>query len=220
MTKYNTPVLWGTWLTGVMITLAPLASAGTIGINGGSLIVGTESGDGQQSIVGTTSGTNLLISGVNFDLVTPGCSGSGPGSFLCPVSGFNQLLVLGGDGDDVIDLTRISAPSFAITILGGAGADLLLGSGHHDRIFGDTGDDVLIGGPGTDCLNGGPGDNVLIGGGCNAGTEPVIAPLPRANAPEPAGLLLVASGLGVLPMMRRKLLSITSAQRPRRETSY
>ncbi len=212
MTKCNAPVLWGTLLAGVMITVAPLASAGTIGISGGSLIVGTEAGDGQQSIVGTTSGTNLLISGVNFDLVTLGCSGSGLGSFLCPISGFSQLFILGGDGDDVIDLTRISAPSFAITILGGAGADVLLGSGHHDHIFGGTDDDVLIGGPGTDCLNGGPGDNVLIGGGCNAGAEPIIAPLPRATAaPEPAGLLLMAGGLGVLPLMGRKILK----ERPR-----
>src|SRR5689334_21534260 len=102
MTKSDLPIPWkisrfrtSIRLAGAMaslvITLAPLASAGTIGISGGSLIIGTEPGDGSQAIFGSTAGQDILFTGINFDLVTPGCTGSGPGSFLCPVSGFTSL---------------------------------------------------------------------------------------------------------------------------------
>ena len=212
MNKYNAPAMLnpvrsarspriaGALLAGLMVTLAPLASAGTIGISGGRLIVGTEPGDAEQAISVSISGTDLVILGVNFDLVTPGCTGQG--TFLCALSGFNELVILGGSGDDVVDLSGISAPGFAITVLGGAGADVLIGSGGNDKMYGGSGDDVLIGGAGLNCLSGGPGNNIVLQGGCNAGPDPVIAPLTRTNVPEPGGLALLATGLVVLPFTR------------------
>jgi hypothetical protein len=195
-------------LAGLLFTLAPLASAGTIGISDGKLIVGTEPQDDSQVITASIAGTNLLISGVNFDLVTPGCTGLA--AVTCALSGFNELIVLGGKGDDVIDLSAISAPPFATLILGGPGDDVLIGSGGDDTIFGGPGDDVLIGGPGTDCLSAGGGNNIVIQArtSCFDGPDPVITPLPRpaSDAPEPGGLLLLGTGLAAL-LMRRNLES-------------
>jgi hypothetical protein len=198
----------GALFASMIFILAPLASAGTIGISDGKLIVGTEPGDGSQAISASIVGTNLVISGVNFDIVTPGCTGVG--DVTCALSGFNELIVLGGAGDDVISLGAISAPTFSTLILGGPGDDVLIGSGGDDTIFGGPGDDILIGGPGIDCLVGGPGNNVQIQAprsSCFNGPDPVITPLPRVAAatPEPSALWLMGTGLAVLPLTRRKL---------------
>lgn len=204
------PLLSGTWaagivLAGMMAIVAPPASAGTIGITSdGKLIVGTEAGDPSQSISASIAGTNLVISGVKFDLVTPGCTRIG--DVFCSLSGFNELIVLGGNGDDAIILSAIAAPPpFTTLILGGSGNDVLVGSGGDDTIFGGPGDDILIGGPGVDCLSPGPGNNVLIQAPLScAGPDPVITPLPRTETavPEPSGLLLLATGLAFLPLAR------------------
>jgi Ca2+-binding RTX toxin-like protein len=197
----------GILVVGLMMTLAPVAFAGTIGITvDGKLIVGTEPGDGNQVITASIVGTDLLISTLNFDVVTPGCSGFG--TVTCALSGFNELIVLGGDGDDVINLSAITAPTFATLILGGAGNDLLIGSGGDDTIFGGPGDDVLIGGPGDDCLNAGSGGNVVIQAAlpsCFDGPDPVITPLPRptASVAEPGGVWLLGTGLGALAITKR-----------------
>ena len=207
--SFRRPLLTGALLAGLMMTLGSIASAGTLGISLGRLIVGTEPGDGNQAIVASMVGPDLRVSGIDFDLVTPGCTSQGSSTFTCAVSGFSELVVLGGDGDDVIDLSAISRPTFDVTILGGPGDDVLIGSGGDDSIFGGPGDDVLIGGPGNDCLSPGSGNNVVIQAvraGCANGPDPVITPLPRAEVvPEPSGVFLLATVFVALPLARRKL---------------
>jgi hypothetical protein len=118
------------------------------------------------------------------------------GSLTCPLASFQELVILGGDGDDVIQLTGISGLTFAITALGGRGNDVLVGTPGNVKLFGGPGDDVLINMPGN-CFSRGTGDDIVLGGGCDAGPEPEIAPLPRpaADTPEPDGLLLLGTGL-------------------------
>jgi hypothetical protein len=191
-----------------MTMLAVPAVAGTIGISGGILIVGTEPGDGNQVFAPTIVGTDLILPNLNSDIVTLGCSGVG--SITCPLAGFQELVILGGDGDDVIQLSGISGLSFAITALGGSGDDVLVGTPGNVKLFGGPGDDVLINMPGN-CFSRGTGNDVVLGGGCDAGPEPVITPLPRqiAEAPEPGGLLLVGSVLVALVVSRRVLQTAT-----------
>ncbi len=50
------------------------------------------------------------------------------------------------------------------TIIGGSGADVLLGTTANDRIEGQDGLDLLIGAPGDDILIGGPGVDIIFGG--------------------------------------------------------
>jgi len=200
--------LAGRWLAGMMMALVPLASAGTIGISDGKLIVGTEPGDGGVSINVSIVGSDLAfsISGAPFVVVTPGCAGVS--LITCSLSGFNEVDVLGGDGDDAIILSDInSPPPFATFLFGGKGADVLVGSAGDDTIFGDAGDDLLIGGPGVDCLVPGTGSDVVIQAPLTCGgPEPVITPLPRpatASSPEPGAVWLFASGIVALPLTRR-----------------
>ncbi|WP_223551173.1 LapA family giant adhesin, partial [Pseudomonas sp. A-B-19] len=50
------------------------------------------------------------------------------------------------------------------TLLGGAGNDILFGSGGNDTLDGGKGNDILLGGTGNDTLMGGQGSDILIGG--------------------------------------------------------
>jgi Ca2+-binding RTX toxin-like protein len=61
-------------------------------------------------------------------------------------------------------MTRSMAASATITLVGGAGDDMLFGGPGNDHLLGGPGDDSLFGGDGDDRLVGGPGDDVLVGG--------------------------------------------------------
>jgi Ca2+-binding RTX toxin-like protein len=185
-----------------MIALAVPASADTIGISGGILIVGAEPGDGNQVFAPIINGSDLVFPNFDADIVTPGCSGVG--TISCPLAGFTELAILGGDGDDVIQLSGISGLTFAITALGGPGDDVLIGTPGNVKLFGGPGDDVIISMPGN-CFSRGTGDDIVLGAGCDAGPEPAITPLPRQTAatPEPDGLLLGGSVLVGLVVTRR-----------------
>jgi hypothetical protein len=188
-------------VAGLMITLAVPASAKTIGISGGVLIVGTESGDGNQVFAPTITGSDLVLPNLDADIVTPGCTGVG--SITCPLAGFQELVILGGDGDDVIQLSGISGLTFPIIALGGPGNDVLVGTPGNVKLFGGPGDDVLINMPGN-CFSRGTGADVVLGGGCDAGPEPAFTPLPRqvTATSEPGGLLLVGAALVALVTSR------------------
>lgn len=175
-----------------MIALAVPAFADTIGISGGVLIVGAEPGDPSQVFAPVIDGSNLVFLNLDADIVTPGCTGVG--SIACPLAGFQELVILGGDGDDVIQLSGISGLTFPIIALGGPGDDILIGTPGDVKLFGGPGDDVLINMRGN-CFSRGTGADVVLGGGCDAGPEPAFSPLPRqiAQAPEPGGLLLIGT---------------------------
>lgn len=183
-------------LASLMITLAVPASAVTIGISNGTLIVGAEAGDGNQLFAPTVAGSDLVFATLDADIVTPGCAFAG--SITCPLAGFQELVILGGDGDDVIQLSGISGLTFAIIALGGPGNDVLVGTPGKVKLFGGPGDDVLISMAGN-CFSRGTGADIVLGGGCDAGPEPTIAPLPRESAetPEPGGLFLVGTVFAV-----------------------
>lgn len=72
----------------------------------------------------------------------------------------DSLVINGLGGQDIIDASGLAG--MLLTIDGGEGDDVLIGSAAPDTILGGDGDDVLMGGGGADVLDGGTGDNVLI----------------------------------------------------------
>ena len=83
-------------------------------------------------------------------------------------------------GDDVFDGSALAAGAIGLTVDGGDGDDVIIGSAGDDVLLGGAGDDVLIGGPGIDVLDGGGGRRrhriQLVGGdvmvrGFEAGDE-------------------------------------------------
>ena len=203
----NTTKFITTAIFALLTVILPLSAlAGTIGISGGKLIVGTEAGDVDQVFAPTISGQNIVFDNLAFDIVTAGCTGAG--SITCSLADFQELVILGGNGDDVINLFGISPATFAITALGANGDDILIGTpGIKIKLYGGAGDDVLEAATGN-CVSGGIGANVVIGGSCNAGDEPIITPLPRqtSEVPEPSELMLMGTGLAtVAGQLRRRL---------------
>jgi VCBS repeat-containing protein len=80
----------------------------------------------------------------------------------------------GGDGDDCIDASAITARGVILhggagndRLTGGAGNDRIDGGSGHDQLYGGCGNDVLVGGEGNDCLYGGDGNDLLDGGAGN-----------------------------------------------------
>ena len=86
-----------------------------------------------------------IDSGGGDDIIVLGCLDYGCGASF-------ETILDGGAGDDVMDASRAAR---SVTLIGGAGNDILLGG---------RGNDVLIGGDGYDILRGGCGDDVLLGG--------------------------------------------------------
>jgi Ca2+-binding RTX toxin-like protein len=72
----------------------------------------------------------------------------------------DRLVINMGDGDDVVDASGLGAV-IGLTVDGGAGDDVLIGSDGNDLLIGGPGADVLLGGPGADAFDSDPADVVL-----------------------------------------------------------
>ncbi|HJS37918.1 MAG TPA: hypothetical protein VJ789_07300 [Burkholderiales bacterium] len=71
----------------------------------------------------------------------------------------DRLTINGLGGDDVIDATSLEADGIQLTLNGGLGADVFLGSEGDDLINGGDGDDVALMGAGDDVFVWNPGDD-------------------------------------------------------------
>jgi Ca2+-binding RTX toxin-like protein len=124
----------------------------------GTLTVTGDAADDTGVLTADATG-NILLNG---DPITGG-----------PTLG-NTLAVLmdGGDGNDVLDVSALPGAGRATvlnggngddSLVGGLGSDCLIGGAGNDTLRGNQGDDILIGGDGNDLLDGGSGDDRLEG---------------------------------------------------------
>jgi Ca2+-binding RTX toxin-like protein len=125
-----------------------------------------------NSVVGDNAADSVTIKGTtNSDVITI----SGSPATGVSVTGLQAAVNITGsepaldglfiealEGDDVVTAADLQAGVIILTVDGGPGDDVIIGSQGNDILFGGDGDDVLNGGPGQDVLDGGAGANVLI----------------------------------------------------------
>jgi Ca2+-binding RTX toxin-like protein len=80
-------------------------------------------------------------------------------SIFFPEAANDRLVLNGLGGDDVIDATSLEAGGIRLTMNGGLGADVFLGSEGNDLVNGGDGDDVALMGAGDDTFVWNPGDD-------------------------------------------------------------
>ncbi len=141
--------LTGTGVTSVVLDLAAPPGSGAGDNQADTVIVNATTGDDSVVITGTSAGVD--VRGLTATVSIFGSEGA-----------LDQLLIHLLGGDDVVEASGLQAGVIGLTVDGGPGADVLIGSAGADVLLGGEGDDVLEGGPGNDVLDGGPGDNVLI----------------------------------------------------------
>jgi Ca2+-binding RTX toxin-like protein len=133
--------------------------------------------------VSTSGGVLRFGGGSGADVVTVSNGQLRINGVLHSLAGISEVRVWGRGGNDTIDLSALSIPTF---VDGGSGNDLLTGGGADDVIFGGLGDDQITGGAGNDLLLGGDGkdrivgaagDDILVAGdlGCRFGLETLRA---------------------------------------------
>ncbi|HSI32492.1 MAG TPA: hypothetical protein VK986_02795, partial [Tepidisphaeraceae bacterium] len=100
----------------------------------------------------------------------------GPDTVMADASVVLPMTLLGGAGDDVL-----GGGSADDDVQGGDGADVLMGNAGDDALGGGAGRDVVIGGLGKDAIGGGGDDDVLIGGTTSYDTDETALSLIRAE---------------------------------------
>src|SRR4029453_9766962 len=76
-----------------------------------------------------------------------------------PEQANDRLTLNGQGGDDVMDATSLEADGMQLTMNGGLGADVLLGSEGGDLVNGGDGNDLAVMGAGDDTFVWNPGDD-------------------------------------------------------------
>jgi Ca2+-binding RTX toxin-like protein len=137
-------------------------SVSNVALNLGATI-GSVVGDGAVDVVtinGTTNNDVINIAGsAAAGVSVTGLQASVNITGSEPTDG---LIIQALDGDDAVTASDLQAGAIILTVDGGPGNDVIVGSQGNDILLGGDGDDVLIGGPGQDVLDGGPGNNTII----------------------------------------------------------
>jgi Ca2+-binding RTX toxin-like protein len=137
--------LTGTDVTQLNLDLASPAGSGTGDGQADSVIVNGTNGADVIAVAGSSSG--ITVSGL---VAWVHISGNEAAN--------DQLTVNALAGDDTIDASGLQANVIALSLNGGAGADVLIGSQGNDLINGGTGNDVALMGAGDDTFVWNPGD--------------------------------------------------------------
>jgi Ca2+-binding RTX toxin-like protein len=127
--------LTGTGVKQVAIDLAGV-QGGTTG-DGAADTVTVNGSAGNNQITVSTSGTALVVDGLSAQV-----------SVAHAEAANDRLIINGGAGDDTINASAVPAGNAALTLAGGAGNDVLIGSGGNDTFlfnFGEGGQDVVKG---------------------------------------------------------------------------
>jgi len=139
--------LSGTGVTQVAIDLASPPGSGAGDLAAHSVTVNATKGDDVIEVLGQDG--SLTVAGLP-ELVTISAS-----------EATDALVVAGGAGNDTLSAMTLPALNTMLTLDGGAGNDVLLGSRGDDRLLGGDGKDFVDGNQGNDIALLGAGDDVF-----------------------------------------------------------
>jgi len=139
--------LSGTGVTQVAIDLASPPGSGAGDLAADSVTVNATKGDDVIEVLGQDG--SLTVAGLP-ELVTISAS-----------EATDALVVAGGAGNDTLSAMTLLALNTMLTLDGGAGNDVLLGSRGDDRLLGGDGKDFVDGNQGNDIALLGAGDDVF-----------------------------------------------------------
>jgi Ca2+-binding RTX toxin-like protein len=141
--------LTGTGVTQVAIDLASPSGSGT--------------GDGAADTVtvnGTSGSNNIQVSGTGGSVTVAGLPATV--TFAGSEGANDKLIIEAGAGNDVINAAGLAAGVIGLTIDGGAGNDMIIGSQGDDTLIGGDGNDTVIGGRGNDTALLGNGNDTFV----------------------------------------------------------
>lgn len=137
-----------------------------------AVVVSFDVGTGQLTVnAGATDSVAISATGGASGAVVVQINGTANTQFgtVAP-SSVQSIVVNGGAGDNLVDLSTVSRRDFTnisgvgITLLGAGGNDTLSGSDFGDNISGEAGADLILGGAGADTLSGGSENDIIFGG--------------------------------------------------------
>src|SRR5262245_23519700 len=140
--------LSGTGVTQVAIDLASPPGSGAGDLAADSVTVNGTKGDDHVEVQGQNG--SLTVAGLP-ELVTISAS-----------EATDALVVAGGAGNDTLSAVTLPALNTMLTLDGGAGNDVLLGSRGDDRLHGGDGNDFVDGNQGNDTAQLGAGDDTFV----------------------------------------------------------
>jgi Ca2+-binding RTX toxin-like protein len=149
-------------ITGTGVADTILGSGGDDSLSGGA-------GNDVFQYTGTSTGFDAVNGGDGTDTIAALANNTVIGlSAMAGVEtissgGFTGVAIAGSSAADTLDFSNITL-SGIVSIGGGAGNDVITGTGAADTILGGNDNDTLNGGDGNDMLNGGSGTNQLNGG--------------------------------------------------------
>ncbi len=146
---------------GLNMTLNGFTSASLTGGTGNNIF--TVSGWTGNGTLSGAGGTDQLIVAHDTDMTLANTSLIATGFGTLTLNSIEAANLSGGSSANVLRADGFTMGN--VTLNGGDGDDVLVGSSKDDSLDGGTGNDVLTGGLGNDRLNGGTGSNTLLESG-------------------------------------------------------
>ena len=151
------------------ISVGGSAAATTVsGLAAGVTITGAEPTNDKLVVNGLGGSDTLQVNGTGaadtIGVVTDGqnVAVTGVGNIIVEANGVENVVISAGAGDDVINASGLIPGLTQLTIDGGAGNDMIMGSQGADILLGGSGDDTVIGGRGNDTALLGSGNDTFI----------------------------------------------------------
>jgi hypothetical protein len=173
-----------------------------IGPNAADRLQGDTRDIGEEIFVKSVGPNSVVVWSPQFGVTESTADAGGALSFY-RFDNVSTIIADGGQGNDRIDLSRVTHSGINAIVRGGPGNDVIRGTHNDDELFGGTGnntifgtggDNQIFGGPGRDTIHAGTGNDTIFSG---AGNDTINLTLGGNNIVDPGpGDNIITSGPG------------------------